>query len=36
MDSTPSLDPMSLGILLLAYLALGLVWLRLAVRTRRD
>ncbi len=37
MDSTAGLDPVLLGVVLLAYAAVGLVWLTLALRTnRRD
>ena len=36
MDSTAALDPIALGLLLLAYVGVGLVWLRLALRTNRQ
>ena len=36
MDSTATLDPMALGLLLLAYLGIGLVWITLALRTNRQ
>jgi len=36
MDSAPLLDPIVLGVLLLAYVGLGLVWLRLALGSRRE
>ena len=37
MDSTAVLDPVALGLLLLAYAGVGLLWLTIALRTnRRD
>jgi hypothetical protein len=37
MDSTATLDPVLLGVLLLAYAGVGVLWLTLARRTnRRD
>ena len=36
MDSNGPLDPLALGLLALAYLGIGLVWLTLALRTNRQ
>ena len=36
MDSTASLDPIALGLLLLAYVAVGVIWLTVALRTNRQ
>jgi hypothetical protein len=35
MESTAALDPVALGLVLLAYAGVGLLWLTLALRTNR-